>query len=180
MRPDRGRDDGELRRLLILRHAESQSMARSDAARSLTARGIADAESVGTWLAATGHRPDRVYVSSAARTRQTWAAVSQAAQWGTDIEAEFLDALYDGGPATALEVIRNAPDDVGTVLVVGHNPTVAALAFGIDDGEGDPNAARARDAGMAPATLVVIETTAPWAEVDEASGRVVASFRGQS
>ena len=82
-------------------------------------------------------------VSPALRARQTWEAA--LAGFGAEIEARETPALYD---APAGEVARIAGQaGVAGVLVVGHNPTLQALAGSL---AGD-DARLAK--GFAPATL---------------------------
>ena len=90
---------------------------------------------------------DRALVSAATRTQQTWAAVADAAGW--DVEPDLDEGLYAAGPETALDIVRGAPDESRTLVLIGHNPTVAYLAQLLDDGEGDPQALR-RDGGGLP------------------------------
>ena len=48
------------------------------------------------------------------------------------------DGLYSAGPDTALDLMRDTPAEARSLVVIGHNPTVAYLAQMLDDGEGDP------------------------------------------
>ena len=69
-----------MRRLLLLRHAKaerSQSGGR-DHDRVLTERGRATPRSSALYLARHAFAPDRAVVSTAARTRETWALLAAA------------------------------------------------------------------------------------------------------
>jgi len=109
--------------LLLWRHAEAEDGA-PDRARELTARGRKQARAVARWL---GKRlPDdcRILVSPAARAQQTAAALDRRLE---------TDPRVDVG-ASASDVLAAAgwPDGGGTVIVVGHQPTLgqaAALAL---------------------------------------------------
>ena len=59
-------------------------------------------------------------------------AVGGGAGW--DLEGTLEDALYDAGPESALDLIRATDEHVRTLVVVGHNPTMASLATLLDDG----------------------------------------------
>ena len=63
-----------MRRLLLLRHAKTETDAPSgrDQDRRLDARGHRDAAEIGTWIAAHPPLPDHVMVSPAVRAVQTW------------------------------------------------------------------------------------------------------------
>ena len=66
-----------MRQLILLRHAhaESATAGQDDIARPLSATGLAEARAAGDWLREHGLRPDRVLCSTAARTRETLAAL---------------------------------------------------------------------------------------------------------
>lgn len=113
--------------LILWRHAEAADGA-PDHARELTAKGIKQAEKIATFLRL--HLPDdhRILVSPATRAQQTVAALTK----------HFTLAPTIAPGATAQAVLHAArwPDAGGTVLVVGHQPTlgeVAALLLGCND-----------------------------------------------
>jgi phosphohistidine phosphatase len=117
-----------MRRLLLLRHskAERAEPGISDPARELTAQGKADAATIGTFLASHSFRPDRVLVSPAIRTRDTWRQAAAAMRVAPEPEIE--DRLYSAVPETLLTVVRATPDDVSTLLLLGHNPGLHEFA----------------------------------------------------
>lgn len=110
------------RRLVIVRHAKSAWPEVDDHSRPLAPRGRRDAPAAGRWLREARVVPDRVVCSTALRTRQTWDLV------GPELDAEpavvYDERLYDAGVDEVLAVVRGTPDDVRTLLVVGHNPAV--------------------------------------------------------
>ena len=114
------------RRLILLRHAKSAwPDGVDDPDRPLADRGIADATAAGVLLAGFG-APDVVLCSPALRTRQTWALVSQAL---TDPPpARFEPVIYGADVEELLELIRSVPADAGTVLLIGHEPTMSGTA----------------------------------------------------
>jgi phosphohistidine phosphatase len=127
--------------LVLLRHAKAEHPAGvADVDRRLTPRGHADSGAAGAWLAGQGLVPDLVLCSPSRRTRGTWHGVKLAL--GADIEPVFDPRLYDGGVAEALELLAETSPDRGTVLVIGHNPTVSALAALLDPGDGPPDGLR--------------------------------------
>lgn len=105
--------------LLLWRHAEAED-GTSDQARELTAKGVKQATKVAGFL--RQHLPEdhRILVSPAARTQQTAAAFSD----------HFTLAPTIAPGATAQAVLHAArwPDAGGTVLVVGHQPTLGGVA----------------------------------------------------
>ncbi len=156
-----------------MRHARAESTAASDQQRSLTDAGHAEARATGVWLAEEDVTPERALVSAAVRTRETWTDAAQAAGWEPDL-ATYDEGLYTAGPETVLDLIGTVEDEVDTLLVLGHNPTVALLAQHLDDGEGDPEATTALLRGFPPGSAVVLEVAGSWADLDDVGGRVVA------
>ena len=62
-----------MRRLLLLRHAKAERGARNEGFRRvLIDRGRKDAAKIGAYMAAHALIPDRVVLSPAARTQETW------------------------------------------------------------------------------------------------------------
>jgi phosphohistidine phosphatase len=164
-----------LRRLVLLRHAKAEGFAASDHERRLTERGLADAAAAGRWLAEQGLRPDHVLASDARRTQQTAAAVLEAV--GQDLPDEAVEAspaLYAADVDTALDLLRELPEDAATVLVVGHNPTISVVSALLDDGTGDAAAAAEAAGGHPTAALAVLEVDGSWADLGVAGARLVA------
>lgn len=124
-----------MKTLVIMRHAKAEASAPTDFERRLTERGHRDAADAGRWLAAAGVEPDYALVSAAARTIQTWESVAEAAGWDVDL-AEFDDDLYSANTDAALGLINQIDDGFETVVVVGHNPAIGALAQLLDDTDG--------------------------------------------
>jgi phosphohistidine phosphatase len=121
------------RTLVLLRHAKAETPGElPDFERSLTEKGEADADAAGSWLADEGLRPDLVICSPAKRTRQTWhdaaVAIAQAHPGAASPEVHYELDLYQGGRTELIDLLRAVPGEVGTVLVVGHNPTVSDVS----------------------------------------------------
>jgi len=109
------------RRLILLRHAKSAwaTDAPSDHARPLNPRGQRDAPRVAEHLLSVGWTPDVVFASDAQRTLQTWAAMAGAFP---EVPATFSRALYQAGVGDIHRVVSELTADVGTALLLGHNP----------------------------------------------------------
>jgi phosphohistidine phosphatase len=105
--------------LILWRHAEAVDGI-PDHARELTSKGVKQAEKMATFL--HQHLPDevRILVSPATRTQQTIAAFTK----------NFTLAPTIALGASALDVLQAVrwPDAGGTVLVVGHQPTLGEVA----------------------------------------------------
>jgi phosphohistidine phosphatase len=121
------------RTLVILRHAKAERPAGvADIDRPLTERGHADAAAAGAWLASRGYGPDLVLCSPAKRTRQTWHGVAVALAGPRAPEVRYRTELYDDGLGETLALLQTVPDEVTTVLLIGHNPTVSTLSALLD------------------------------------------------
>jgi phosphohistidine phosphatase len=113
-------------RLILIRHAKSSwdDPLQADRARPLNARGRAAADALGHWLGSRGYLPDEVLCSPAERTRETWARIAPALDAAPALRIE--DRLYQAGPEEMLAVLASARGQ--TVLMLGHNPGIAAFA----------------------------------------------------
>jgi phosphohistidine phosphatase len=158
------------RRLIVMRHAKAEPFAASDQARELTPKGRADACDAGGYLAATQLVPDYAIVSPAVRARATWDEVASAS--GSKADAVFDEALFSGGVDGVLEALHVVPEEVETVIFVGHNPTAEYLAHVLDDGNGEPAAVTQMLAGYPTSALTVLEVDVPWSDITEGVGRV--------
>ncbi|MFI1167337.1 SixA phosphatase family protein [Streptomyces sp. NPDC020801] len=128
---------GPLRRLVVLRHAKSAwPHGVPDHERPLAPRGRRDAPAAGRALAEADWLPDLALCSTALRARRTWDLVS--AQWGTPPPVRYDSRLYAADAGTLLTVVREVPPEVGTLLLLGHNPGLQELVLelagdGLDD-----------------------------------------------
>lgn len=130
-------------RLILLRHGKALSDSESgeDFDRPLAPRGLAEAAAMGATLAARGFAPDLVLVSAAVRTRETWAAVAPA--FGS-AEVRFEDLLYHADARALIRFVVTVGEPFGTVMVVGHNPSLHELASGLMRQAGAPGETQAR------------------------------------
>jgi phosphohistidine phosphatase len=110
------------RRLVVLRHAESDREARgqADHTRPLDDRGRRDAPKIGARLGALGWAPEVVISSDATRTQQTWACMEPVL--GGAPTVTFTRTLYLMGIAEIRAALAALAPAVGTVMVIGHNP----------------------------------------------------------
>ena len=160
------------RQLILLRHAKAERDAATDHERPLSERGRRDATEAGRRLRDAGLRPDLAVVSTSTRTRQTWQLV--AAELGAQTPARFERAVYDNQVGGLLQLVRETSDDVVSLLLVGHNPSVEELAGRLDDGSGDTAARRAIAAGFPTSAFAVLSHGGSWRLVDFGRLRVEA------
>lgn len=105
--------------LILWRHADAED-GMPDAERRLTAKGEKQARRVAAWLAERLPEDYVVLASPARRARQTAKALTQ--------EFETVEAV--GTSATPGQLLEAAgwPKRGGTVVVVGHQPTLGQVA----------------------------------------------------
>jgi phosphohistidine phosphatase len=150
------------RRLLLVRHAQAAD-AQVDADRPLTERGERQAAALGAWLDHVGLAPDRVLVSPARRAAQTWELVGAPLAHTPTPTVE--PRIYDNTVEALLAAIRETPDDLATLAVVGHNPSIGELAAALDDGQGSPDARRDVDRGFPTGGIAVFDLATPFSAV---------------
>lgn len=153
-----------MRRLFLLRHAKSSwdDTGLPDHERPLAPRGERAVVRIAEHVRSQKIAPDLVLCSTALRTRQTLAALLPVLPGEVEIRVE--DELYGASLEELLARLREL-DDVGAVLVVGHNPTLHGLALALT-GRGDvldrfPTGA-----------LATVALTTPWAELGEGAGEL--------
>ncbi|MFH9728694.1 SixA phosphatase family protein [Streptomyces sp. NPDC017254] len=124
-----------------MRHAKSawpEGVADHD--RPLGPRGLRDAPAAGRFLAENGGPPDLVLCSPARRARQTWELAAAELVSPAPTPTVHDPRLYGADGADLLDVLHGVPDEVTTLLLVGHNPgledLVLLLAAGTDRADG--------------------------------------------
>ena len=136
-------------RLIVLRHAKAASpLGVRDHDRPLADRGRRDAAAVGDELRSTGDLPDLVICSPALRTVQTHELLA------LDAPVEFDPRVYDNEVHVLLDVLAEQSEDVGTLLLIGHNPSVHELVETLSQQRRD---------GFPTAALAIIDLPVPWA-----------------
>ncbi|UKJ65029.1 histidine phosphatase family protein [Cellulosimicrobium cellulans] len=155
--------DGGVRRLVLLRHAKAEPGGGSidDVLRPLALNGRRQAVRVGGALRETGLVPERVLCSSALRTRQTWELLS-AHLGDVDPDVVVSDDLYAADVTDVLDLVRSTDSRVRTLLVVGHEPTMAATASHLADPSSDGGALAQVRVGVPTATYSVLESATAW------------------
>lgn len=114
------------RRLVILRHAKSAWPEDvPDHERPLAERGERDAPVAGRWLAEHVGVIDVALCSPATRARQTWTLA--AGELAGTPDTRYDERIYGASPGDLLAVVQDIEDDVGTAVLVGHNPGLSHL-----------------------------------------------------
>jgi phosphohistidine phosphatase len=113
------------RRLFVLRHAKSSwdDPGLDDHERPLAPRGRRAVEALAAHLDASGIEPQVVLCSSARRTRETLEGVAVGG------EHMIEPALYAASTEEILDRLRQLPDSVSSVMLIGHNPSAQMLVL---------------------------------------------------
>jgi phosphohistidine phosphatase len=163
----------ERKRLYVLRHAKS-SWDDHDAAdheRPLSERGRRAVRLLAGYIGANGIAPELVLCSSARRTRETLE--------GLGLKSRVLveHRLYGAGADDLIERLRALPADLGSVMLVGHNPAMQMLVLALAAAEpGDRDGAERLEEirrKLPTGALVTLETGDEWPQLDLGSARLV-------
>lgn len=112
------------RTLILLRHGKSAYPDDvDDHERPLSPRGRREAGLAGRWIRANLPEVEAVLCSTAVRTRKT---LTEAA---VEAPVEYRESIYLAEPDTLVDEIRSTPDEIHTLLVVGHEPTLSATVL---------------------------------------------------
>jgi phosphohistidine phosphatase len=114
--------------LILWRHAEAHDTS-PDIERELTSRGRKQAEKMAAWLKPQLPDDTLILVSPAARTQQTAQALTE--------DFAIVETLAPGASAEQLLAAANWPRANGTVLIVGHQPTLGMAAAKALTGKAD-------------------------------------------
>ena len=141
--------------LYLLRHADAEPSARSDAARRLTEKGVIQAKTVGWFCREHRLIPELILTSPIERAEQTAHLVAaEIEQPKIVLSAPFLACGMD--PKTALEELAGYKA-LGSVMLVGHEPDLGWLASTLL-GAGSQGKIRIRKASL---TVFELDVTRP-------------------
>lgn len=132
-------EDGKaMKTLFLLRHAKSEWSNKSvpDHDRALAPRGARAAAAMGQYLTHEGIEPHLAICSTAVRARQTWDVVS--ANWPLAPTVDYEKGLYLAGASGLLKRLKSFDADLGSIMIIGHNPDIEKLILGLArKGRGD-------------------------------------------
>jgi phosphohistidine phosphatase len=157
------------RSLVLLRHAKSAyPNGVPDQERPLAQRGVREAALAGDWLRANLPAIDAVLCSTATRARET------LARSGIDAPVRYVERLYGATPGTVIEQINQVSDDVSTLLVVGHEPTISEVAIILAGADGTDTVAVERISAKYPTSAIaVLRIDGGWKQVEPGSAALV-------
>lgn len=150
--------------LILLRHGKSDwSGGEPDHLRPLAPRGLRQVPEAGRWLADNVGVIDLAVVSPAARTRETWRLAAAELEVSPPVRQD--DRVYTGSAAALLDVVRQLPVELATVVLVGHNPGLEDLVARLTG----------REVPMPTSAVAVIDLAGSWSGAAEG----VAELRAQ-
>ena len=124
--------------LMLLRHAKSSwaDAGQADVDRPLNGRGKHAATAMGRYMASNALVPQLVLCSPARRTRETWDLLARELTMFPAIL--IVPEIYSFGDGKVLiECLRDKAGAAQSVLLVGHNPSIAGLAQSLAGKGGD-------------------------------------------
>ncbi len=172
-----------MRRLLLLRHGKAdRHSAGGDRERPLTKRGEDDALRIGQFLRAERLTPDLAVASNARRAKQTLERALEA--FPEHVTHIVENTIYAASVGHLLDILRQTPDKIETLLAVGHNPGFGELAVALA-GAGAPKELALLRLKFPTAALAVLDfETEHWASVAAGAARLnrfvtAAALRGE-
>ncbi|MDO6965013.1 SixA phosphatase family protein [Rhizobium alvei] len=162
-----------MRRLLLLRHGKSVwPDFVDDHDRPLAPRGEKASRIIGAYLGRLDPRPDGVIVSTAKRTMATWEEVRP--YLAANLDSTETSAIYEASAEDLMAELRKVGDEVQTLLVIGHNPGLQALALTLI-GEDHSDAAARLATKFPTAALAMIDLAIDhWSDLHPETGRLYA------
>jgi phosphohistidine phosphatase len=159
-----------VKHLYLLRHAKSswKDVSLPDHDRPLAGRGRRATVAIARHLREQGIQPELVLCSTARRARETLEGIEPAL--GTAALC-LEDELYAAGAPGLLERLRRVPDQVESVMLIGHNPGLEDLALGL--ARPSPVASDLATKYPTGALATVAFSASTWHELDYGTGDLV-------
>ena len=167
-----------MKRLTLFRHAKSgwDEPVTRDFDRPLNAKGKRAAQLMGRHMREQGLEFDRIVASPAVRVVETLEAMFDG--YGRRLTPVWDRRIYLASAATLLEVVQDTPEEVGSLLLVGHNPGLEDLVLAlVPDADGDV-ARVAVEEKYPTASLAQMDFDQPqWDDVSPREGRLARFVR---
>jgi phosphohistidine phosphatase len=158
------------RTIVLLRHAKADWPSVPDHERPLADRGRHDSPAVGRRFLDDGISLDLALCSTSERTRETWKLAAH--EMPHRPRTVYEERLYEAGLGELLALLNETPDEIGSLLLVGHNPGMHALADALaGSGEGDA-LTRMNRIGFPTAAFAVLTFTGSWKTVEHGVGKL--------
>jgi phosphohistidine phosphatase len=159
------------RTLVLLRHAKADWPTGPDHERPLADRGRQDAPAAGRRLVDDGIAPDLALCSTATRTRETWKLAAHELEQRP--KTVYEERLYDASLGQLIALVNETPDEIGSLVLVGHNPGMHGLADALAGSAKGDTQHRMNHAGFPTAAFAVLTFSGSWKTVEHGVGRLV-------
>ncbi|WP_157231180.1 SixA phosphatase family protein [Kiloniella laminariae] len=163
-----------MKTIFITRHASTRSAQRGqeDIDRELTRKGETEAAWLGEHLRVHNDIPSLILVSAANRARETAILIRETLMPELPIQTE--DQLYLAPSAQILKTLHSLPEDINSVLLVGHNPGLSDFLLKATNQSGLNTETRNRlYRGLPPAALARLTSTArEWTDILQNNTRI--------
>jgi phosphohistidine phosphatase len=162
------------KRLYLLRHAKSswKQPELADHDRPLASRGRRAAKAIARHLRERQIAPELVLCSTARRARETLEWIEPALATAA-VRRE--PQLYGASADVLLERLRTVPEDVASVMLIGHNPAIEQLALDLARPSPERRELEAKFPTAALATLEFVG--ASWRDVSRGGAELISLVR---
>lgn len=118
-----------MKKLYIVRHTQKEELLveQDDYDRELSSEGVIEAKRMAEFFASKNQSVDLIVASPAARTKKTAEIFAEALKYNKTVMLN--EVLYMAFVNELLETITYTFDTVDSMLLVGHNPSLTALAI---------------------------------------------------
>jgi phosphohistidine phosphatase len=159
-----------MKRIYLLRHAKSSwdDPTLADEDRPLAPRGRRAAKVMARHLRRREIAPEVVLCSPSRRTRQTLTRIAPGL--GKNADVQIKPELYAASAAALLEVLHEVPDEVDSMMLIGHNPGIQDLALSLARTGSESMRVRNK---FPTAALATLEFNASWRELAPGSAELV-------
>ena len=158
-----------MKRLYVLRHGKSswEDATLADHERPLAKRGRRASKAIARHLRREGVTPELVLCSSAIRTLETLERI-EPELGGANVRIE--PRIYEASAVGLLALLRELDDDVGSAMLIGHNPGLEHLIA--DLARPGPELDRLREK-FPTAALATLQFEGSWPELRADSAELV-------
>lgn len=116
------------RKIFLLRHAYAEPLTEGkDADRALTLKGINAARTMGRKLAKDKVNIKKIMSSTATRAMETTINIAEEMRI-KDHLIEKNEKIYNASVRELMEVIHTTDNNINTLLLIGHNPSISFVA----------------------------------------------------
>lgn len=117
------------RELVLIRHTKTNlaELGQRDFDRALRKDRTDDAKNMANHLKELGLQPDLILCSPALRTKQTAEFFCEKLKYDFN-KIVFDIRLYESSAVDYLEVVRETNEEIATLIVIGHNPSITLFA----------------------------------------------------